>query len=169
MKRLLFVFLMMNILPQIHCQGIALSKEIETNFQHGLSYRVDRNSPVKSIFENARIINISTDANNNRNLGVYVETMVQLTYDYKGVPFIDEVYVIYSNLSRINVEIDQIINSDTIIGYGGGSGTPLYKNSDLFVYIYTKKISPFLGGRTRNQFYEAYGVFWWDPQTVLGN
>jgi hypothetical protein len=159
----------MNIFSQIYCQDVALSKKIETNFQHGIFYRADRNSPVKSIFENAKIINISTDVNNKRNFGVYVETITQLTYNYKERPVTDEIYVIYSNLSRINVEVDQIINSNTIIGYNEGSGTPLYENSDLFVYIYTKKISPFLGGRTKNQFYEAYGVFWWNPQTVLGN
>jgi len=105
----------------------------------------------------------------NRNLGVYIETVVHFNYNFRGRAYTDEIYVIYSNLSRVTVEINQTLNAGTVIGYGGGAGTNIYNNSDVYLYIYTKRISPYLGGRTNNSFLEEYGVFWWDALKLFNN
>jgi hypothetical protein len=169
MKNLLIIIVLVSISYFVYSQDVSLSLEIESNSSHGISYKTDQTSQIKSIYDNAKVINISTDPKNKRNLGVYVETLVQLNYIYKGMPFIDEIYVIYSNLSTINVKIDQMINHEIIIGYGGGIGTNIHNSTDIYLYIYTKKYSPFLASKARNNLSEEYDVFWWDPLAVIGN
>jgi hypothetical protein len=147
MKITLTVLFFLGLTASVYSQNIALSAEIESKVQHGVSYKVDKDFPVRSIFQNAKVINISSDANDNRNFGSYVETLVQLNYVYKGNQFIDEIYVVYSNLSQISVEIDQILDPGLSIGYGGGSGINIYKTNELYVYIYTKKNKSIFGSK----------------------
>jgi hypothetical protein len=167
MKKLFVVVALLNLLTVVYGDDIILSMEVEDKAAHGMSYKADKTTPVRSFFDNAQVINISEDAKNTRNLGVYVETVVHLKYNYKGKVLDEEIYAIFSNLSKINVRVGQTVNTDTIIGYGGGSGTNIYSNTNLFLYIYSKQFSPFLAGRTKNRFLEAYDAYWWDPLSVI--
>jgi hypothetical protein len=151
-----------------NAQEVILSPEKELAAHHGVSYTLDKTSPVRSVFENARVINFSDDPNDHRNFGAYIETLIPVTYEFKGEPVTDEVYVVYSNLSQIKVAIDQTVDSNVVMGYGGGQGTPVYKNNTLFfLYVYTKNYSPFLQSKTESNYIEDNGIFWWDALSIL--
>ena len=139
MKNIFSVLLVLLITVSAFCQDITLLREKELAFKHGISYGSDVNSEIKCVFANEKVINLSIDSKNNRNLGIYIETLVTLNYNFKVVPFTDEIYIIYSNLSKIQVNKDQILNFDIIMGYGGGEGANIYNDSDFHLYIYTKK------------------------------
>ncbi|GHU38898.1 hypothetical protein FACS1894190_01570 [Spirochaetia bacterium] len=134
---------------------------------HGISLKVNLESKVKSIFNDGQVIDVSTDPLNKRNFGVFVETLTKISYMYKSVVITEEIYVVYSNLSKIYVEKGQSVTAGTVIGNGGGIGTNIYPTSnDVFIFIFTKEHSPFLNGKTGNNYFEDK-VFWWDPSFLF--
>jgi len=168
LKKYVIFILYLFIINYLFCQQVVLSINREKERNHGISVKLNQNQEIKSIFEKLEIINISKNDNDSRNFGKYVEMEKDLEYDFKGEVIKDKLYIIYSNLSNISVNIGEIANNGTIIGYGGGSGTNAHnKTSDFYLYIYTKTFSPFLNLKTKNQFFEEDGIFWWNPQFIF--
>ncbi len=152
----------------IYSQSVSLDSEKEKQLKHGISIAVNPNMQIHSVFNNSEVVQISNDENDQRNFGKYVEVKSNVTYKYKGSDITDTICLIYSNLSTINVEIGQITKPETIIGLSGGKGTNIFHNaSDLYIYLYTTKQSPYLNLKTKNHYIEENGVYWWDPSFLF--
>jgi hypothetical protein len=152
--------------------GPILNKTEELKAPRGMGFGVTKDQAVRSVFLNAKVMRVSTDVNNKRNLGNYVETLIEVTYNFMGNNRTDKVWAIYSNLSKINVKVGDVLKDDTIIGYGGGPGTPIHNDPDNYFYVYTIGGSPFMDTQTKSSYILdgdiVNGIFWWNPAPILG-
>jgi hypothetical protein len=158
MKKILFFGLFLNSFFVIFAQNIVLNPEKEKNLQHGISKRLDDNSPVFGTVM-SRVVNMSNDPKDNRNFGRYVE----MTFFYNENGNAIEVHIIYSNLKKINASIGDVVTSRDIVGYSGGGGTNIHKNNDLYIYIYTTENCQTLKNLTKSSFFYEDEVYWWNP------
>ncbi len=164
---ILGLFLSLNI----YSQDVKLDISKENQVVHGIGITLpENNKSITSVFNNAVVVKISEDSKDNRNFGKYIETKAELSYQFKGVTITDEIFVVYSNLDIILVKENEIIANNKVIGKGSGNGTNAHPDSkQLYIYIYTKKQSPFLVQKTRNSYINEDGIYWWNPSFVFGN
>lgn len=144
-----------------------LTPEQEALANHGMGATFTEITPITPVFDGGRVVALSSNPQDSRNFGRYVEVEVEVTYTYKGEEWKDLIYLVYSNLSRIEVEVGDPVRLDTLLGYSNGPGSPLHPDSgEFFIYIYTDEYSPFLGMKTENQFLETNDFFWWNPAFI---
>lgn len=151
----------------IFSQNAALSPEQEAQASHGMGATFTEITPITPVFDGGRVVALSSDERDARNFGRYVEVEVEVNYTYKGEAWKDRIYLIYCNLSRVEVKLGDPVRIDTILGYSNGPGFPLHPGTkEFFIYIYTDEYSPYLGMKTENQFLETNGFFWWNPAFI---
>ncbi|GMO24713.1 MAG: hypothetical protein Pg6A_11700 [Termitinemataceae bacterium] len=124
---------------------------------------------INCIFLKEKVISVSDDVKNKRNFGKYVETVVEIKYNYRGQDRTDKLYVVYSNLSKVKAkkgDDNNSYNGNLILGLTGGAGTPIHKDNNLYIYIYTIGSSPYLD--TISKAYTSDGnIYWWDPCRII--
>jgi len=163
--RAAFTILFLFLCTGLFAADPLLTPEQESKVNHGIGINLPADNPVKPFFTSGKVVGITEQDNN---FGISVITLSEFDVTYKGNPIKEQIFVIYSNLKKTDVKINQVINDQTVIGYSGGSGTALHADShDLFVYIYTDNHSPLMNLYTGNQFIEEDGIFWWNPEFLL--
>jgi hypothetical protein len=160
MKKILFFVLFLNSFLIVFAQDIGLNIEKEKIFQRGISIELDNNSPIFGIVM-SRVVNMSNDPKDSRNFGRYIEMVFYYQENEKPI----EVHIIYSNLKTINVSIGNVVTSRDIVGYSGGNGTNIYRNNNLYIYIYTTEDCQNLKDLTKSIY--DNGVYWWDPSFIF--
>lgn len=164
MKKAVISLLLILSALTLYAGDALLTVEQEAGASHGMGATFSAHSPVGPVFNGGRVSSLSKDPGNSDNFGKYVEVESSMTYRYKGIEQTDLIYVVYSNFAEILVEVGDAARLDTLLGYSGGPGSNLHPDTDeFFIYIYTKKFSPFLAAKSNNQFIEENGVFWWNP------
>ena len=145
-----------------------ITPDTEKELNRGISIKVPKSAAVYPLYNSAVVINIGTDNDDPRNFGKYVETYTELSYEVKGEQITDLIFMIYSNLESINVKQGDVINGRTLIGKAFGDGTPIYPDSnDLYIYLFTLEMSPYLLKMTNGAFINTEEAFWWDPSFLI--
>ncbi len=172
MKKKIGIFLFGIFLSlSMYSQDVKLDISKEAQVVHGIGITLPENSKsITSVFNNAVVVKTSEDSKDNRNFGKYIETKVELSYQFKGTIITDEIFVVYSNLDTILVKENEVIANSKVIAQGSGNGTNAHPDSkELYIYIYTKKQSPFLVQKTKNSYLREDDIYWWNPSFIFGN
>lgn len=140
----------------------------EAKVSHGMAIKAIAPEDVYPLFKSGLVMNTGTDEIDDRNFGKYIETYSEYSYDVNGESYTDLIFIIYSNLSEVNVKPGDVFQGDTVLGKSAGNGTPVYPgNSNLFIYIYTLEPSPYLLKMTSGRFIRDGDFFWWDPSFLV--
>jgi hypothetical protein len=143
-------------------QNVGLDPLRERQFGRGVGIGVNVNTRVNAV-NMSTVVNLSNDPMDERNFGRYIEMVHYLQENEKII----YVYIVYSNLKTISVEIGDILLPGELIGYSGGEGTIIHNTNDFFIYVYTREDSQNLRVSTNNAFLFEDGIYWWNPSAIF--
>ena len=169
MKRISIISLILAVsFFSLTAAEVILPAGSEANRSHGISLAVDPAKPVMPVFNLGRVTSVSSNPQDSRNFGSYVEVESVVTYKFKGEEHSDRFFLVYANLGKVLVEPGQVVELETVLGGTGGPGTAVHQNTgDLYIYLYSLEYSVFLDQQSKSQYFEENGVYWWNPLPLI--
>ena len=170
MKKYLTIFLLFMTAAAVFADPIEpyITKESESELNRGIALNVSAPTALYPIYKSGIVMNTSDNNDDPRNYGKYIETFTEISYEVNGEKLTDLIFIIYSNLESIDVKQGDTFTGETRLGTAFGDGTPIYPDSpDLYIYMYTMDMSPYLLKMTKGGFIDSEDAIWWDPGFLI--
>ena len=162
MKWLIFLNLLLFYFSPVFAQNIGLDPIKERKFNRGIGISVNDNTRINAPIMST-VVNLSNEPIDDRNFGRYIEMVYHI---FEGERTIN-VFIVYSNVKTIFVEIGDVLLPGQHIGYTGGEGTIIHKNNEFYIYVYTLEDTQILRDITNNAFLFEDKIYWWNPSFIL--
>lgn len=148
--------------------NFVLTKEVNDIFQIGVTLDSSNSDSVISMYKGT-VVDLNRESNNSTNLGKYVEVVTEFNYFYLGEEKKVDVHMVYSNLSYIPEEISvgYKIETQTSIGVAKKRSSPLMKNNDLMISMYTLDREFYLEYYTSQVSNKVLDLHWYSIVNVL--
>lgn len=168
----LFLFILgINLYAQeytLKSLDFVLTKEVNDIFQLGVTLDSSNSDSIISMY-NGTVVDLNRESNNPTNLGKYVEVVSQFTYYYLGEEQKVDIHMVYSNLSYISEEnsVGYKIETPTSIGAAKQKSSPLMKNNDLMISMYTLNKEFYLEYYTSQASNKVLDLYWYSIMNIL--
>ena len=148
--------------------NFVLTKEVNDVFQLGVTLDSSNSDSVISMYQGT-VVDLSRDSNNSTNLGKYVEIVSEWNYYYLGEEKKVDVHMVYSNLSSIpeDLTVGYKISTQKSIGVAKEKSSPLMKNNDLMISMYTLDREFYLEYYTSQVSNKVLDLHWYSIVNIL--